>query len=91
MPYPHIPGIQFDIETTCEKCFYNPTAHSFHKMSENESEVYFYTCHARSKYYDDSEGFAKHMKLEIEKIKNKEIEHRKIHLNQKRVTTLQSC
>lgn len=71
MPYPHIPGIQFDIETTCEKCFYNPTAHSFHKMSENESEVYFYTCHARSKYYDDSEGFAKHMKLEIEKIKNK--------------------
>lgn len=61
----------FDIETTCEKCFYNPHSHSFHKLNESCEEVYFYTCHAKSYYYNDDEGFVKHMRLEINKIENK--------------------
>jgi len=64
----YIPDCPFNIETTCEKCFYNPNAHSFHKLSESYEEVYFYTCHAKSTYYNDDEGFVKHMRLELDKI-----------------------
>lgn len=58
----------FDIEITCEKCFYEPNSHSFHILSENSEEVYFYTCHVKTK---KDEGFVKHMSVEIQKIKNK--------------------
>jgi len=58
----------FDIDIVCEKCFYNPRSHSFHKLSENDEEVYFYSCPSYAKYYDDAEGIHKHMRLEIEKI-----------------------
>jgi hypothetical protein len=65
------PGCPFNIETTCAECFYNPNSHSFHKLSENYDDVYFYTCHAKTNYSNDGEEFVKHMRLEIEKIKNK--------------------
>ena len=71
----YIPGVKFDIKTTCEKCFYNPNSHSFHLLSINKtlSEAYFYSCIGKSKYYndDDDEGFVKHMQIEISKIKTK--------------------
>jgi len=68
----YIPGVTFDITTTCEKCFYNPNSHSFHLLSINQklNEAYFYTCHARCRYYNDDEGFIKHMRLEIKKIRD---------------------
>ena len=63
-------NINFNIEEVCEKCYYDPLSHSFHLLSENEAECYFYTCPANAKCYDDAEGIIKHMKIELKK-KNK--------------------
>jgi len=59
----------FDIDKVCENCFYNPRSHSFYNLSENDEEVYFYSCPSNARYYYDAEGIYKHMRLEIEKIK----------------------
>jgi hypothetical protein len=56
----------FDIDTVCDKCFYNPRSHSFHKLSENAAEIYYYSCPSYAEYYYDADGIYKHMRLEIE-------------------------
>ena len=63
-------SINFNIEEVCEKCYFDPLSHSFHLLSENDDECYFYTCPANAKCYDDAEGIIKHMKIELKK-KNK--------------------
>ena len=61
----------FDINNICEKCYYDPKSHSFHNFKENYNEVYFYTCHADAKNFNDVEGISKCIRLELDKI-NKE-------------------
>lgn len=56
----------FDIDKVCDKCFYNPRSHSFHKLSENDEEIYYYSCPSREHYYNDADGIYKHMRLEIQ-------------------------
>jgi hypothetical protein len=55
----------FNIEEVCEKCYYDPRSHSFHLLTENDFEKYYYTCPAMAKHYDDAEGIIKHMYLEL--------------------------
>ena len=57
-----------NIAETCEKCFYDPRSHSFHLLTENEFEKYYYTCPASAKEYDDAEGIIKHMCLELKNL-----------------------
>ena len=59
---------KFDINIHCDKCFYNPQCHSFHKLNENEKEIYYYTCPSLAKNYNDADGIYRHMCLEIKKI-----------------------
>ena len=58
----------FNIEEVCEKCYYDPRSHSFHLLSENNGECYFYTCPANAKCYDDAPGIIKHMKIKLKNI-----------------------
>jgi hypothetical protein len=58
----------FDINNDCDSCFYDPQSHSFHKLHENNAEIYYYTCPAKAKQYYDADGIYKHMRLEIKRI-----------------------
>ena len=61
----------FNIYTDCDRCFYDPQSHSFHKLHENNTEIYYYTCPSKARHYYDADGIYKHMFLEMKDIQKK--------------------
>lgn len=54
-------------EDKCYECSYTPNYHSFHLLSENDDECYYYTCPAEAKTYNDPDGFIHHIEVELRK------------------------
>lgn len=52
-------------EHECNECKYNPNSHSFHFISQNDNEKYYYTCPLDFINYNDPEGFLKHVDIEL--------------------------
>jgi hypothetical protein len=55
----------------CEKCFLDPSSHSFKLIRESKNFCIFYTCVSQAKLYNDVEGIINHYKNLLEKNKNK--------------------
>ena len=47
----------------CQDCKYTPNYHSFHLLTENDEELYYYSCPAETKYYNDPDGLYNHIQL----------------------------
>jgi len=59
------------MEIICEKCFMDPTSHSFKKISEKNGVITYYTNPSKSKLYTDTEGILAHYDNVLKQIENK--------------------
>jgi len=57
--------------TECEICKQDPGSHSFVKLRETETMVYYYTCPGKASRYNDLEGIINHKRLELSKLNGK--------------------
>jgi len=55
----------------CEICKEDPGSHSFDKLHETETMVYYYTCPGKASRYNDLEGIVNHKRLELLKLNGK--------------------
>lgn len=60
------------METECSICREDPGSHSFEKISETETTVYYYTCPGKASRYSDLDGILNHKRLELSKLNGKE-------------------
>jgi len=55
----------------CSICREDPGSHSFEKIHETETMVYYYTCPGKASRYNDLEGIINHKRLELSKLNGK--------------------
>jgi len=59
------------METECSICRQDPGSHSFEKIKETDTTVYYYTCPGKASRYNDLEGILNHKRLELSKLNGK--------------------
>ena len=52
----------------CRNCKYTPNYHSFHLLTENKTEIYYYSCPAETRYYNDPDGLYNHIRMVLNDI-----------------------
>jgi len=55
---------------SCPVCSIDPTSHSFKKIAVKDNINYFYTCPAKAKKYNDTDGILYHYRGVLEDNKN---------------------
>jgi hypothetical protein len=59
------------METECSICREDPGSHSFEKLQETDTTVYYYTCPGKASRYNDLEGILNHKRMELSKLNGK--------------------
>ena len=52
----------------CQNCTYTPNYHSFHLLTENKTELYYYSCPAETRYYNDPDGLYNHIRIVLNEV-----------------------
>ena len=60
------------MENECIICREDPGSHSFEKLKETDTTVYYYTCPGKASRYNDLEGILNHKRLELSRLNGKE-------------------
>jgi hypothetical protein len=60
------------METECSICREDPGSHSFDKIHETDTIIYYYTCPGKASRYSDLDGIINHKRLELSKLNGKQ-------------------
>ena len=59
------------MDKICQKCFTDPSCHSFRKISEKNGIHVYYTNPVKSRLYYDTDGILKHYDNALKQVQNK--------------------